>query len=105
MEGRTPGVHTETDEVRAGSTPHVVRWILGISLLAVIVALSAVWIIGAATHEGPDEAAVTPTAQTSGAVNSDGGTVITEGMDEMDAPQPGATSDTPLQTIPNDTSD
>lgn len=43
-------VHLETDAARAGSTPNVVRWILAISLLAVIVLLSIVWIAGALTQ-------------------------------------------------------
>lgn len=43
-------VHLETDAARAGSTPNVVRWILAISLLAVIVLLSIVWITGALTQ-------------------------------------------------------
>jgi hypothetical protein len=42
-----PEIHSETDAARAGSTPNVVRWILAISLLAVIVLLSIVWITGA----------------------------------------------------------
>jgi hypothetical protein len=37
----------DTDEARAGSTPHISRYILGISLLLAIVALTLVWIIPA----------------------------------------------------------
>ena len=40
-------VHVEVDEARAASTPNVTRWVLSISLLAVIILLSAIWIIGA----------------------------------------------------------
>lgn len=55
MERQGEEVHVETDEVRGGSTPHVVRWILGISLVAVIVLLSAVWIFGAASQGDIEE--------------------------------------------------
>jgi len=49
--------HSETDEARAGSTPHVVRWILGISLAAAIILLSAIWMFGAATQGDIEEEA------------------------------------------------
>jgi hypothetical protein len=50
-------VHAQTDEARAGSTPNIVRWILGISLLAAILLLSAIWIFGAATTDKEDRVA------------------------------------------------
>jgi hypothetical protein len=31
-------IHVETDEARAGATPHVTRYVLGIGLLLVIIA-------------------------------------------------------------------
>ena len=40
-------VHIETDEARGGSTPHVVRYVLLISLFLAIFAMSAIWITGA----------------------------------------------------------
>ncbi len=49
MERRGDEVHIDSDEARAGSTPHIVRYVLGIGLLLAIAALSAVWITGAAT--------------------------------------------------------
>ena len=36
-----------TDDARGGSTPHIVRYVLGISLVLALLALSAVWIYGA----------------------------------------------------------
>ena len=39
--------HISTDDVRGGSTPHIVRYILGFSLFIAIAAMSAVWIIPA----------------------------------------------------------
>lgn len=47
-------IHSETDAARAGSTPHIVRWILGISMFAAIVLLSAIWIAGAGTQGEPE---------------------------------------------------
>lgn len=36
--------HITTEEARAGSTPHIVRYVLGISLLlAVIVMVAVLW--------------------------------------------------------------
>lgn len=34
-----PQIHIATDQARAGSTPHIVRYVLGISLALVIVAM------------------------------------------------------------------
>ena len=76
-------VQVETDEARGGSTPHVVRWILGISLLAAIVLLSAVWIFSAAT-QSDEEAEMTATGMAQEAEEgeqTDG--VLIEGADEL----------------------
>lgn len=63
MEDRQGEVHISTDEVRSGATPHIVRWILGISLLAAIVLLSALWMTGAALQsDAEDETSVTAAA-------------------------------------------
>ena len=62
MERRGEEVHIETDEARVGSTPHIVRWVLGISLLAAIVVLSIIWMTGAATQD-PVESEVEATAR------------------------------------------
>lgn len=37
-------------DARAGETPHVVRWVLGISLTLAVIAMSAVWIIPSLTQ-------------------------------------------------------
>lgn len=66
MENRSGEIHISTDEARGGSTSHVVRWVLGISLLAAIALLSALWMTGAALQNG-DEPSSTKTAVTSGA--------------------------------------
>jgi len=60
MERDPEQVHVETDDARAGSTPHIVRWMLGLGLALAIVLLSATWITGALSsgdgeHENPSE--------------------------------------------------
>ena len=51
MEDRNGETHMQTDEARGGSTPNIVRWVLGISLLAAIVLLSIIWMTGAVMHD------------------------------------------------------
>lgn len=40
-------MHLDTDEARAGDTPHIVRYVLAIGLALAIVAMSVSWITGA----------------------------------------------------------
>ena len=47
MERHGDEIHVATDEARGGSTPHIVRWVLGISLFLAIALLSMTWITGA----------------------------------------------------------
>ncbi len=48
-------VHIETDAARGGATPHIVRYVLAISLVLAVVALSLVWIVGATSRDAyPD---------------------------------------------------
>lgn len=47
MERHGEEVHVQTDEARGGSTPHIVRWVLGVSLFLAIMLLSAAWMTGA----------------------------------------------------------
>jgi hypothetical protein len=44
-------VHLGTQEARGGETPHIVRYVLGISLLLAILAMSAIWITGALSQK------------------------------------------------------
>jgi hypothetical protein len=44
-------VHLDAEEARAGETPHIVRYILIVSLLLAIVALSAIWITGSLSQQ------------------------------------------------------
>jgi len=41
-------VHKSTDDARAGTTPHIVRYVLGISLALACIALTVIWVTGAA---------------------------------------------------------
>ncbi len=47
MERHGEEVRETAEEARAGTTPGVMRWVLLISLLLAIAALSAIWIFGA----------------------------------------------------------
>ncbi|MBW8785634.1 MAG: hypothetical protein JF593_13525 [Novosphingobium sp.] len=47
MELQGDELHVETDEARSGSTPHIVRYVLVISLFLAIAALTVIWVTGA----------------------------------------------------------
>ena len=55
MERQGDEVHIETTEARGGSTPHIVRYVLIISLFLAIGALTLIWVTGAATSDQPDQ--------------------------------------------------
>jgi hypothetical protein len=44
-------IHLDTREASGGETPHIVRYVLAISLLLAIIALSAIWMTGAVTQQ------------------------------------------------------
>lgn len=53
-------VHIETDEARGGVTPHIMRYVLAISLVLALAAMSLVWIVGATSRDAypaPDPSA------------------------------------------------
>ena len=50
MERNGDEVHLTEREASGGEQPHIVRWVLGISLFLAVGLLSAIWIIGALTH-------------------------------------------------------
>lgn len=54
MEKRGDEVHVDTDEARGGSTPHIVRYVLIISLVLAIVVLTAIWVLKAGNSDQPD---------------------------------------------------
>ncbi len=49
MERQDEEVHVETDEARGGSTPGIVRYVLVISLVLAIAAMTLIWVTGALT--------------------------------------------------------
>lgn len=49
MERQGDEIHVNEEEASGGSQPHIVRYVLGISLLLVTGLLSLVWIIGSVT--------------------------------------------------------
>jgi len=60
MERKGEEVDVTTTEARSGSTPHIVRYVLLISLVLTIVALTIIWVAGAArVDDGSRTGAVT----------------------------------------------
>ncbi len=47
MERQGDEIHVSETEASAGSQPHIVRWVLGISLILAVLLLSGIWIFGA----------------------------------------------------------
>jgi hypothetical protein len=47
-------IHVSEEEASGGSKEGVVRWVLVVGLLIAVVALSAIWITGAAFRDDPD---------------------------------------------------
>ena len=47
-------VHVSEEEATGASKEGVVRWVLIIGTLLAVIALSAIWITGAATRDDPD---------------------------------------------------
>ena len=55
MERHGEEVEVTTTEARGGETPHIVRYVLIISLVLAIVAMSVIWITGAVGTEQADQ--------------------------------------------------
>jgi hypothetical protein len=90
-------IHAETDAARAGSTPHIVRWILILSLFAAIVLLSLIWITGAATRgPGPQNVEYSEAAQ-----GSSTDSIVSDNADKLQAPKAGDVGSAPLPTVEN----
>lgn len=65
MERHGEEVEVTTTEARGGETPHIVRYVLIISLVLAIAAMSVIWITGAvgtaqADSNGPISGQATP---------------------------------------------
>ncbi len=50
MERQGDEVHVSQEEASGGSQPHVVRYVLGVSLVLIVVLMSLIWIIGSVTR-------------------------------------------------------
>lgn len=66
MERHGDEVDLTTDEARGGSTPHIVRYVLLISLFLAAAAMTIVWVTGALTSDGESTAPVTVDSQAGG---------------------------------------
>lgn len=77
-------VHVETDEARGASSPNIVRWVLTISLLAAILALSAIWIFGAATGDHAEPTVSETIAGQRPGTDTD--TIVDDRADELGEP-------------------
>lgn len=51
MDDQGAETHIDAQDARAGRTPHIVRYVLAISLFLAIGALSLIWITGALTSD------------------------------------------------------
>lgn len=43
-------VHVSEEEASGGFQPHIVRYVLGVSLLLIVLLMSAIWILGSVTR-------------------------------------------------------
>lgn len=45
MTDTRPEIRITADDARAGETPHIVRWMLGISLALAVITMTAAWLL------------------------------------------------------------
>ncbi|RVQ68712.1 hypothetical protein EKN06_00300 [Croceicoccus ponticola] len=72
MERHGEEVDVTTNEARGGSTPHIVRYVLAISLVLAVIAMSIVWMTGAASVDNPTPSGSELTANQAQAGAADG---------------------------------
>ena len=101
MDGNDTRLHAETDAARAGSTPHIVRWILAISLLAAIVLLSIVWITGAMTQGDVEQEASVSERIAEQERDTDTDSIVSDRVDELEAPEATDTDRPPAPRVEN----
>ena len=104
MENDPNELHAETDAARAGSTPHIVRWVLLISLFAAIALLSIIWITGAATQDNDEKFVdVSDRYRESTEQQAEGtDSIVGENADELEAAEPSETAGTAQPTTENE---
>jgi hypothetical protein len=98
MEQHGDELHAETDGARAGSTPHIVRWVLLIGLLLAIVLLSITWITGALSMSARGSQATTTdrAADAAGTAADSTDSIVSDGADQLqDTAPPAASSGEP----------
>ncbi|HTM94985.1 MAG TPA: hypothetical protein VL100_04090 [Croceibacterium sp.] len=102
MEPQHEEVH-DTDGTRAGSTPHIVRWVLIISLLLAIVLLSITWITGALSMGERDSQATTTdrTADQAGTAADGTDSIVSDGADQLQDTAPSAASSSDPTAVEN----
>ena len=50
MERDGEEVHVSQEEASGGVQPHIVRYVLGVSLILVVILMSVIWIVGSVTR-------------------------------------------------------
>jgi hypothetical protein len=92
MEYQSDELHAETDGARAGSTPHIVRWVLIVGLLLAIVLLSITWITGALSmgHRGSEATATDRLADRSDEAGTGTDSIVSDNADQIDDAMPPA---------------
>lgn len=100
---RQDEVHVDTDEARAGSTPHVVRWILGVGLVLIVVLFTIIVLIGGASEgEIEDDQTFKVQAQDQDQnQRSDIDGIVSGGADEISEAPPADTGEVPPGRVAN----
>ena len=104
MENDPNELHAETDAARAGSTPHIVRWVLLISLFAAIALLSIIWITGAATQDNDEKYVEVGERYRASTENQaeDTDSIVGENADQLEAAEPEAAGEVAQPTAENE---
>ena len=92
-------IQTDTDAVRAGSTPNVTRWVLIFGLIGAVALLTIVWVTGAATSDHNNQTASAQIQASQQASGSDTDSIVGNHADQMNATTPGESSEP--QNMPN----
>ena len=87
MERQGDEIHIETDEARGGSSSHVVRYVLIISVVLAIAALSLIWITGALSQGDIEEEATVSGAMQDENAGRDTDSILLDSSEEGDALQ------------------
>ena len=93
-------VHADMEAARGASTPNVVRWVLGISLLAAIILLTVIWLIGAWSSDQNTQsvgAQIRAEQKAAGGSTNDG--IVSDQAGQMNGAQSG--EDTRPLNMPN----